>query len=201
MDDDDRSRRTDTFAGGGIAVKHATRHAWLLALVLVAACGSATTPGSTAETALDQGGAANPPAEAPEAGNAGGIAAPAIGDASYTSGTAHVEVTGQRSLSTDATLVPGASLTAGGSTLLLYGAGEGQEAVVISISNGQDSGLSMTITAPSLITGGDGSSGCAFDLSRNDDSGLTGTFDCRGLATVGLDAATVDVKGSFAAER
>jgi hypothetical protein len=189
-------------AGGGNAMTHAIRPTWLLALVLVAACGSPATPPSTAETAADPGGqAANPPAEQPEPGNAGGIVAPTIGDASYVRGTAHVEVTGQRTLSTDATLVPGVSLTAGGTTLLLYGAGEGEETVLISISNGPDTGLAMTITAPSLTTGGDGSTGCAFEISRNDDSGLSGTFNCRGLSTVSLDTATIDVNGSFAAER
>lgn len=182
-------------------MRHATRHAWLVTAVLVAACGSAATPGA-AGTAPDQGGQdANPPVDAPAAGNAGGVVAPAIADALYASGTAHVDVSGQRTLTTDAALVPGASMTTGGATLLLFGAGEGQEAVVISVSNGPDTGLAMTVTAPQLITGGDGSSGCAFELTRNDDSGLTGTFTCRGISTVGLDLATVDVNGTFTAER
>jgi hypothetical protein len=83
----------------------------------------------------------------------------------------------------------------------MYGAGEGEGAVLVSISNGPDTGLAMTISAANLITGGDGSTGCGFELTRNDQSGLAGTFSCRGLSTVGLDLATVDVSGTFTAER
>ena len=178
-------------------MKRQTRHAWLLSAVLVAACGSAA-PGSTAETGPGDGNqAVDSPTDAPAP--AGGIDAPAIADALYMSGTAHVEVSGGRSLTMDATLVPGASMSTGGTTLLLYGAGEGQDAIVISISNGPDTGLAMTITAPQLTTGGDGTSGCGFDVTQNDAAGLAGTFSCRGISTVGLDTATVDVSGAFSA--
>lgn len=143
----------------------------------------------------------SPPDAAPEGGNSGGVVLVDIADATYTTGTAQVEVTGQQRLSADGTLLPGASLTNGGTTLLMYGAGEGEDAVVISISNGPETGLAMTISAAALITGGDGSSGCGFEFSRNDERGLAGTFSCRGLSTVGLDTATVDVSGTFTAER
>jgi hypothetical protein len=184
----------------GNDMKHRTRHTWFLAAILVAGCGSATPPGATADAAQGQGNAAvGSPADVPAAG--AGVEVPTIMDAMYTSGTAHIEVTGGKSLSTDATLVPGASMSTEGTTLLLYGAGDGQQAVVISISNGPDIGLAMTITAPELTTGGDGSSGCGFELTRNDDTGVTGSFSCRGITTVGLDMATVDASGTFSAER
>ena len=180
-------------------MKLGTRHAWLLVTVVVAACGSVAAPGSTRDSAAGQAGqAVDVPTDAPVP--AGGVNAPAIADALYMTGTAHIEVTGGRSLTTDATLVPGASMTTGGTTLLLYGAGEGQDAVVISISNGPGTGLAMTITAPQLTTGGDGSTGCGFDITRNDATGITGSFSCRGISTVGLDLTNVDVSGSFTAE-
>ena len=186
-------------AGGGIVMKP-VGHRWLLVAVLVAACGSSATPGSTTEPAADQGGqTANAPDDAPAPG--GGVVAPSVADAIYMSGTTHIEVSGQRTLTADATLVPGASMTTAGTTLLMYGAGEGQEAIVVSIANGPDTGLAMTINAPQIITAGDGSTGCAFEITRNDDAGLAGSFTCRGISTVGLDMATVDVAGSFSAER
>jgi len=183
-------------------MKHATRHAWLLATILVAACGSPTTPGSTVGTAPDQGGqTANPPVDTPSAGDAGGLVATDIEDATYTGGAIHVEVTGGKTLTADATLVQGASMTVEGTTLLMYLAGEGQDAVTVSVSNAPDIGLAMTISSAAVITGGDGSTGCAFDITRNDNSGLGGTFRCSGITALVFDMATVDARGTFSADR
>ena len=51
---------------------------------------------------------------------------------------------------------------------------------MISISNGPDTGLAMTITAPKLATAGDGSTGCGFELTRNDQSGCHRNVQLRG---------------------
>jgi hypothetical protein len=188
-------------------MNHVRRIALVMAVtILVAACGGS----STAPAALDGSGSDATPPEATAAGDnsgagggdagAAGQAIPDVADALYMTGTAHVEVSGQRTLTADAGLVPGASMTTGGTTLLSYSVGEGQDAVLISISNGPDIGLAVVLIAPSLTTGGDRTTGCAFDVTRNDSSGLAGTFACRGLSTVGLDLATVDIEGSFSAE-
>ena len=104
-------------------------------------------------------------------------------------------------MTADAALVPAASLTAEGTTLLMYLGGEGQNAVTVTVSNGSDIGLAMTISSASVITGGDGTTGCNFELTRNDSSGVGGTFQCRGITSLGLDMATVDASGTFTADR
>ena len=197
----DRISERRLSSGGTKRMKQTTRHAWLLATLLLAACGAGSTPASTATPPDQASQPTDPPVEAPAPGNAGGIAAPAIDDAMYTGGTVHVEVTGGKTLTADAVLVQGVSMTTEGTTLLMYLAGEGQDAVTVSISNGADTGLAMTISAAEVITGGDASTGCAFDLTRNDSSGLGGTFRCDRITALGLDTATIDASVTFSADR
>lgn len=185
-------------------MQHFARAALIMSLVAVAsACGGAastptvdgSTPGSTG-TNVEQA------AQTAEAADGGGaVQAVTIADALYNTGSAHVEVSGGKQLTLDAQLVPGASMTTGGTTLLAYAAGEGENTSVFSISNGADTGLAFTLTAPGIVTGGDGTTGCAIELTKNDGSGLEGRFTCRRLQAVGLDLTTVDISATFSAAR
>lgn len=171
-----------------------------LASLIATACG-----GGASATAVAPADAESTPA-GDTTGDAGGdqpaggtVQAVTIADALYASGSAHVQVSGGKQLTMDAPLVPGASMTTGGGTLLLYSSGEGENASVFSIANGGDGGMGFTITSPGIFTGADASSGCAIELTKNDAAGVEGRFDCRGLSTVGLDQAVIDVQATFSA--
>ena len=166
-----------------------------------AACGGSSSAPSTGVTASSTGTGEEQPAGAPPPAAGGAVEAVSIADGVYSGGSAHVEVSGGKQLTVDAPLVPAASMTTEGTTLLMYAAGEGENTSVFSISNGADTGLAFTVTGQGVFTGGDSSSGCAIELTKNDASGLEGRFACRGLQTVGLDVATIDVSATFSATR
>lgn len=168
--------------------------------VLTTGCSSSSTGNATDPTvvASDDGATIDP--NEPPAGGGGGGDVPVIEDATYTGGTAHVVVSGQKSVTVDAPLVVGASVTVEGTTLLSYHGGDGQDAVTFSVTNSPDTGPAIIVTTAFLITGGDRSTGCTIELTRNDGSGVSGTFACSGLRSV-VDQATVDVNGTFSANR
>ncbi len=168
-----------------------------LAAVASACGGTASTATDGAATEPDAGAAAQT-AEAPAPSAAAN--AVTIADAAYNTGSAHIEVSGGRQLVLDGQLLPGMSVTAEGTTLLMYPAGDGSSGVLFTVSNGADTGLAFTVTAPEVTTGGDATNGCAIELTKNDASGLAGTFDCRGLDAIALDTPKVDVRGTFTAQ-
>jgi len=179
----------------------ATALVMALAAVASACGGTASTapadgaaPGSTETNAAP----AAQPAEAPAANAA--VDAVTIADAGYNTGSAHVEVSGGRQLTFDGQLLPGVSMTAEGTTLLMYPAADSSSGALLSVSNGPDTGLAFTVTGPDVTTGGDATNGCAIELTKNDAAGLAGTFDCRGLDAIALDTPKVDVRGTFTAQ-
>ena len=177
------------------------RRSATLVLIVVTSAIAAACGGSSATSAPDGVAAATDavgaPADATQPASGGTVQAVTIADALYMTGSAHVEVSGGKQLTLDAPLVPGASMTTGGGTLLAYSSGEGENTSVFSIANGGDGGMAFTITAPGVITGGDLASGCPIELTKNDASGVEGRFDCQGIATVGLDQATIERQGDL----
>lgn len=171
-----------------------------LIAAIAAACGG--TPGATTEArgaeSID-GVGEQPATTANPADGGGSVEVPTIPDATYTSGDAHVDVSGQRQLTVDTQILSGVAFTSAGSTLLLYSSGEGENLVSFSVSVNPDSGPAITLSAPNLVTGGDPATGCAFEFTKNDASGLGGTVRCAGIPTVGLDQATVDLNATFSA--
>ncbi len=181
----------------------------LVALLSVAACGGGGGSGDASGDggAQDGGGAAATPAgqeptTAPAAGG-GDDDVPVIADGTYTAGTAHIEVTGDKSMTVDAPLVPGASSTASGSTLLMFLLGEGEAAVTLTVAVNADPGPAISLASATVFTAGGGDEGCRFRFTRNDASGVAGTFACPGLEGMsagGAEQATVDVNGTFSAD-
>jgi hypothetical protein len=165
---------------------------------LTACGGSASGPTSGAAGPSD-GTSEESVGGGPTSDGGGTVQAVTIADANYTTGSAHVEVSGGKQATLDSQLIPGVSMTTEGTTLLMYAAGEGENASVFSISNGVDTGLAFTLSAQGIVTAGDGSTGCAIELTKNDGSGVEGQFTCRGMQTVGLDMTAVDVSGTFSA--
>ena len=154
------------------------------------ATGAADPSGGTGEEAAGGG---------PTSDGGGSIEAVTIADANYTTGSAHVDVSGGKQVTIDSQLYPGVSMTTEGTTLLMYAGGEGDNASVFSIANGADTGLAFTLSAQGIVTAGDGATGCAIELTRNDGSAIEGRFTCRGMQTVGLDMTNVDVSATFSA--
>ncbi len=182
-----------------------SRPAVVLLIVAIAALssgcgGSSTAPtedSTAATTALDgDTGAVEVPVDAAPAGEV-----PVIEEATYASGSAHVEVSGGKSATFDADLLGGGlSITAAGTTLLMYPStsGDGQ---LFSIASAPDVGLAFTLTAEGIVTAGDRDNGCVIELSKNDSTGLAGQFDCHDLQTVGGDFSKVNVRATFSAAR
>lgn len=170
-----------------------------IAGLIAAGCGgsSPASPNDGAEPGSTSGVGA--PTAASGVGNGGAVEAVAIADAAYTTGSAHAEVTGGRQLTFDAQLLPGVSMTTEGTTLLMYPADQSGNGALLSISNGSDTGLALTITGTDVSTGGDTTTGCSFELTQNDAAGLAGRFECRGITSIAPDMPTVDVRGSFSA--
>ena len=172
-------------------------------MLLVVACGGGAGTGTDPDGAADgdQGGAVeSQAAEAP-----GGGDLPDVADGAYTGGTAHIEVTGDKTLNADLALRshhvhhggrrdrPGRS-TRAANRILIH----------TIVAFGTESGPAFSLTSPVVFAAGGLEQGCAFELTRNDASGLAGTFTCRGLdgmSAEGLEQPKVDVVGTFTADR
>ena len=175
-------------------------------MFLVIACGGGAGTEGDPDDAPDgdTGGAvASQPAEAP-GGNAGGGDLPDVADGTYTGGTAHIEVTGDKSLSVDLPLDPVTSITAEGATGLAFYTGSEPDVIHTIVAFGTESGPAFSLTSPVVFAAGGLEQGCVFEITRNDATGLTGTFTCRGLdgmSAEGLEQPKVDVVGTFTADR
>ena len=178
----------------------------LLVLLSFAACsggtggggtdggGDGTNPGETA--------AGETPTQALAAGGGGDL--PDIADGPYAAGTIHLEVSGGKSLNVDLALMPGASSTTNGATLLFYVSGEGQDATALTIVLEAEAGPGFNLSSPVVISAGGRAEGCRFEFTRNDGSGLTGTLSCSGIDGMvagGLENPQIDVRATFSADR
>lgn len=177
----------------------------LLVLLSFAACGGGTGGGGTdgGGDGTNPGGTAagETPTQAPAAGGGGDL--PDIADGLYAAGTVHLEVSGDKSLNVDLALIPGASSTTNGATLLVYGSVEGQDATALTIVLAE-AGNGFNLTSPVVLSAGGRASGCRFEVTRNDGSGLQGTFSCSGIDGMvagGLENPQIDVRATFSADR
>ncbi len=178
----------------------------LLALLSFAACGGGTggsgTDGGGDGTNSGETAAGETPTQPPAAGGGGDL--PDIADGLYAAGTVHLEVSGDKSLNVDLALIPGASSTTNGATLLFYGSGEGQDATALTIVLEAEAGPGFNLTSPVVLSAGGRASGCRFEVTTNDGSGLEGTFSCSGIDGMvagGLENPQIDVRATFSADR
>lgn len=174
----------------------------LVALLPFAACGGGSgANGGNDSTTPTETPAGEGPTDAP-AVDGGEI--PDIADGLYKAGTAHLEVAGDKSLNVDLALIPGASTTTNGATLLFYGAGEGQDAITLNIVLEAEAGPGFSLSSAVVFSAGGRAEGCRFEFTRNDGSGLDGTFSCSGIdgmAAGGLENPQLDVRATFSADR
>jgi hypothetical protein len=175
-------------------------------MLLVIACGGGAGTGTDPDGAADgdQGAAvASQAAEAP-GGDAGGGDLPDVADGTYSGGTAHIEVTGDKTLSVDLPLDPITSITAEDTTVLTFYTGSEPNLIHALVGFGTDSEPAFSLTSPVLFAAGGPEHGCVLEVTRNDASGLAGTFTCTDLDTMsgdGLEQPNVDVVATFTADR
>lgn len=180
----------------------------VIGLVLAACGGSPSESGEPAESSGGQPGAsqaaASEPAASEAAGGGGGGGsddAPVLADGSWNGGKADVEVSGAASASFTAPLVPIASNTSGGSTVLLYVTDEGASLQVV-INSGDPFGVAVT-TAEFIVGGGE-AQGCEVTYRQADDSNIDASFRCDNadaITTTGGVVGNSDLEGTFTASR
>jgi hypothetical protein len=183
----------------------------MASVTLLAACGGGATPagggGSETDSAVtdvttseDSGGGGGG-----NGSNGGAVQdIPTIADGYYKTGTAHVEVSGDKRQTADVELIGAASGTFTGSTVLQYLTGEGSEGVSVVIGFDKEAGASIAFTSSVVIAGGGPEQGCSFNLDRNDATGIGGSFACSGLAGMSPGALTtnsVNLAATFTANR
>ena len=182
----------------------------IASLTLVAACGgsnpaggggSATDSASTDAAATEDAGGGGS-----GDGTTGGVVQdmPTIADGYYATGTAHVEISGDKSQTVDVELIGAASGTFTGSTVLQYTTGEGNEGVSVVVGLDKASGASIAFTSAVVVAGGGPEQHCSFNLDRNEASGIGGSFACSGLAGLapgGLTTSSVNLEATFTANR
>jgi hypothetical protein len=187
------------------------------ATILIVACGGSSTPGANAP--LTSAGGGNPsvsagggggatggaPTNPPGGGGGANAGIPTIADGTYTSGTAHVEISGGRNDTFDVDSASG--VTAGGNTILAFTGADNQKVVQLSFlapGQGTSGGLSVATNVSNAVfaTAGTWGGECQVRITRNNASGLSGEFSCKdanGLA--GVIGGKFNIKGTFAAER
>ncbi|HEY8169134.1 MAG: hypothetical protein ACHQ02_01365 [Candidatus Limnocylindrales bacterium] len=131
-------------------------------------------------------------------GGASGGSVPAIANGDYTSGAAHVELSGDKDLAFDADLLVGLATTLDGASAITYTSPDGASFQLIVDPS---SGAGVSVSAADLFVAG---GGCQLDLDRNDDSGIAGTLTCDdapGFTSGGAVQAIEDIKATFTADR
>jgi hypothetical protein len=170
-------------------------------LAVVAGCGGTATPGTNASV-----GAATTPAPVTQPPDDDGTDAtnPPLVPATYTTGTLHLEVTGDVNKTLDLPLQANVSFTAEGSTILSYGdaSGAGGGVILSADVNG------FTVSSTEIALGGSNQDAnvCAVVVTQSDASRVAGTIDCRGILGVvpsgtNPQNVTVDVRGTYEASR
>ena len=178
----------------------------LLVAALVAACGSSggtSQPTRATSTSAPQptqagGGATLAPISTPAGGGGGGVGSngvPTIVDGAYPTGTVHVEITGDQTITVDAV---GGGAGVNGAVILNYARAADGYAISFSLLKDEDSGWAMT--SANLILGGTWGQDCDIKITRNDGSGLSGEFSCQGVDGIdgtGQKSYRLNVKGNF----
>jgi len=175
----------------------------LAVLLVVAACGGATTPGASgsAGTAASQPVASEPVPSEPADGGVT-VSNPPLVAATYKTGKLHAEITGEVTKTIDAPLQGNFSLTSEGTTILSYADanGDGGGVILSAEVNG------ITISTTDVSTGGSNADAnvCTVVVTQSDASKVAGTFDCKGVLGVVASGpnprnVAVDVRGTFEA--
>ena len=172
-----------------------------LLAVLVSACGG--NAGSSAAPSVDGGTQPSEAATSPDtsSGGGGGAGAGIVGlkpieDGTYTSAKVHVEMSGDRSATNDAT---GNGFAGSGVAVLTFADSANSSLITIGLSTVEAVGIAVQIgtVATAVNWGG----GCTATITRQDATGLSGEFTCQDVDGVdGVQALKLSLKGTFSAE-
>ena len=177
-----------------------------IGLLFTSACGGSSKPAakSSDNTPTGQNSSSSQSTDSSSNGGGGGggtIAGGGVVIGNYSQGSAHVEISGGRSESTDFNAAGGATTPDG--TFVSFTSGDGQNSMTITVSPKQDeTGVAVSING--LTTGGAFNDKCRIDVTKNDASELTGTFTCTGVDGVSgsqVFQGNLNVTGRFSAKR
>jgi hypothetical protein len=169
-------------------------------LVVVSACGGGA--GSSSAPSVD-GSQPSEAATSPDASSGGGSGGGAgitglkpVEDGNFTSGQLHVEMTGDRTATVDAT---GNGFAGGGVAVLTFVDSANTSLTTIGFSTVEEVGLAVQIgTVATAVNWGDG---CTATITRQDATGISGEFTCQDVPGIDTaDALTLSLQGTFSAE-
>jgi hypothetical protein len=149
---------------------------------------SNTTPDSQASNSSDDGGGNDEPHDAE---------IPAVDDGNWTSGTIHMEVTGDREATFDAA---GSGSSLDGVTSAAFT--DASNAVSIGLGGSEESAISLT--ADGVSTVGGFRTNCTIDFTEVEASSLAADFECNDLEAISTSVTetyTIDVTGNFTLTR
>jgi len=153
-----------------------------------------TSPGGTTQPTQAPGTTATAPP-----GGGGGT----FPDGSWTAGAAHLVVTGDHNVTADLALIPFASMSAEGTTVLQYGSDTVQVFLSISI---EPAGVAIVITTEQFI-GGSGTTTdtpCAANFARAEANAVEGSVSCASAVVISTGGAInqhINLQASFTATR
>ena len=167
---------------------------------LVSACGG--NAGSSSAPSVDGGTQASEAATSPEAsagGGGGGVGITGlkpVEDGNFPSAKAHIEITGDRTATVDAT---GNGFAGGGVAVLTFIDSANSSLTTIGLSTVDEVGLAVQIgTVATAVNWGQG---CTATITRQDATGISGEFTCQDVPGIDTaDALTLSLKGTFSAE-
>jgi hypothetical protein len=193
------------------------RHRWwalavlaILAVMVLAACGSADDGGGGGEsaepsTAASAAPSEGTPADSPEPSDAepsqdggGGGDFPEVADGNFATGTMRVEIRGGHDTTTD---LDASGLPVAGGVFISGGSTAASAQIAWSKAEGNGG---VSYTDAEVATAADIVEQCELDISKNDASGLDGVIECKGIEALvngGLTTATIDLKVEFKMDR
>jgi hypothetical protein len=169
---------------------------------MIAACGGSALP--AADVSPTASGAATASATpSASAGGGGGTSAgiPTIADGAYRSGRTHLEISGGKSDTVDASGAGG--FTQSNTTVLVLPSADNKKIVTLSFLAPTESDRgAVAVTTSEYSFVGEWGKECQVRFTRNDASGLSGEFSCRDAPGVAvLTDVMVNVTGTFSVER
>jgi hypothetical protein len=183
----------------------------IAALLLLAACGSdsgepaaanedATGDDSTEPAGSDDGGGDDASDNSDDAGGDDGDdadvadAPTGFADATYTTGTAQIEVSGDLDMNVD--YANGGGYTEGEQMSLSFFAASSNDALGVFFQPGGSGGI--TWGTGQIAAGGEYPSDCDIELTTNDATEIAGSFECEDVPGINVaENITVTLEGTF----
>lgn len=183
------------------------RPLFLLSIIMLLAFGVACggddddTGGTSPGFGPGSGGSGSSGRDSTAASSSGGNSAriAKIEDAAYTSGTVHIEVTGDKRATFDK---DGSGYAGGGLLLMTFADGDVSALLTFADEGSGDSPGAAAVTTKEFSTAAEWGKDCTFKLEQSKSS-ASGEFECKDIQAIDLQSAKtykVTVKGKFSAK-